>query len=251
MAGVNSTLTKPLSSVEETADADRWLAIFSIFIHDLESPIASMKYILKLLDDGRFDPSKEVHQRLASSSRIAITRAESIIYDILAVAKSGSAGVPVTLGNVLPDPIIRNAIDLATAPAAENDVTIHYQGDAGDVPIVADTNLLTRALDNLLYNALRHTPAGGRIDVSTEAGDKCIFIHIKDSGEGLGDIDTEILFEKFGQAQLRLEGKHRGVGLGLYFCRLAAEGMGGTIIADDHPDGGAVFSLKLNKSEGQ
>jgi K+-sensing histidine kinase KdpD len=74
---------------------------------------------------------------------------------------------------------------------------------------------------------------------------------VKDSGPGLGEIDPETLFEKYGQAEIRARGKHRGVGLGLYFCRLAAAGMGGTVLADDHPKGGAVFSIKLQKSEGE
>ncbi len=249
MSGVKNTLDTPPVSTDKHADGDRWLAIFSVFIHDLESPIASVKYLLKLLDEGRFDPNKDVHRRLISSSRIAVSRAESIIYDILAVARAGSAGIPVSLSNLSPEPLIRDAIELASASAAENDVSISFDYNLGDTEVVADPSLLGRTIDNLLYNAQRHTPSGGKIEVYTEAGEQCVFIHIKDSGEGLGDIDTEILFEKFGQAQLRLEGRHRGVGLGLYFCRLAAEGMGGTIIADDHPDGGAVFSIKLTRAE--
>jgi signal transduction histidine kinase len=58
------------------------------------------------------------------------------------------------------------------------------------------------------------------------------------------------LFEKYGQFNLRSQGKTPGRGLGLYFCKLAATGMGGTILADDHPKGGAVFSIKLNKAKG-
>ncbi len=65
----------------------------------------------------------------------------------------------------------------------------------------------------------------------------------------MGDIDPEVLFEKYGQLKLRSEGRHRGVGLGLYFCKLAVQGMGGTIMADDHPDEGAVFSIKLRKAK--
>jgi len=250
MSGTKDTLEDPPVSADEQADGDRWLAIFSVFIHDLESPIASVKYLLKLLDEGRFDPSKDVHRRLISSSRIAVSRAESIIYDILAVARGGSAGIPVKLSELSPEPLIRETIELASASAAENEVSISFDYNLGDTRVVADPNLLARTIDNLLYNALRHTPSDGKIHVYAEAGDRCVFIHVKDSGEGLGEIDTEVLFEKFGQAQLRLDGKHRGVGLGLYFCRLAAEGMGGTIIADDHPDGGAVFSIKLTKAEG-
>ena len=243
--------TKTVGALDSSSppEADKWLEIFSIFIHDLESPLASMKYLLRILQQGKLDLQKPLHQTLVASSRIAVERAESIIYDILAVAKAGKAGLPVELVNLVPESIIREAIDLAAGPAEENEIKISYTNNAGNTPVKADPKLLKRTLDNLLYNAIRHTPSGGSIAAYTDVGKQCLFIHIKDSGPGLGDIEPDQLFEKFGQMNLRAQGKHRGVGLGLYFCKLAAIGMGGTIMADDHPKGGAVFTIKLRKAE--
>jgi signal transduction histidine kinase len=237
------------SQMDGTDAADRWLEVFSLFIHDLESPLASTKYLLNLLESGRFDAEKPNHRRLVKSSRIALTRAETILYDIMAVARSGKVGLPVEMINLVPTAVIEEAIELVSASAEEFGVTLTFTNNSGDIPVQADPKLLKRVLDNLLYNALRHTPQGGQISVYTEPGQKCLFIHVKDSGPGLGDIDTEKLFEKYGQVILRSQGKHRGVGLGLYFCRLAATGMGGIVLADDHPKGGAVFTIKLMKVE--
>ena len=228
---------------------DRWLEIFALFIHDLESPLASTKYLLTQIEAGRFDPEKKMHQRLLQSSRIAMDRAESILYDIMDVARSGNAGLPVAMTNLVPTAVIEEAITMASGSAMERGVEISFTNNAGDIPIEADPKLLKRMLDNLIFNALCHTPSGGRVSVYTERGNECVFIHVKDSGPGLGDIDPVQLFEKYGQVKIRAHGRHRGVGLGLYFCRLAATGMGGTILADDHPKGGAVFSIKLNKEE--
>ena len=235
--------------VSESATADRWLEVFSLFIHDLESPLASTKYLLNLLESDRFDAARPNHRRLVKSSRIALTRAESILYDIMAVARAGKIGLPVENANLVPTAVIEEAIELVSGSAEENNVTLSFTNNSGDIAVQADPKLLKRVLDNLLYNALRHTPGGGHISVYTEPGQKSLFIHVKDSGSGLGDIDTEALFEKYGQVLQRAQGKHRGVGLGLYFCRLAAEGMGGTVLADDHPKGGAVFTIKLLKAE--
>jgi signal transduction histidine kinase len=234
----------------EEAVLDRGLEIFSLFVHDLESPLASTKYLLQLLESGRFEPGKLTHQRLVRSSRIALERAESILYDIMAVARAGQVGLPVEMTNLVPTAIIEEAIELVSGSTEECGVAVSFTNNSGDVAVKADPKLLKRVLDNLLYNALRHTPTGGQIAVYTEPGKKCLFIHVKDSGPGLGEIDPETLFEKYGQAETRARGKHRGVGLGLYFCRLAAAGMGGTVLADDHPKGGAVFSIKLQKNEG-
>ena len=230
-------------------DADRWLEIFSIFIHDIESPIVTVKYLLKLLEEGKFDQNNSRHQSLLHSSRIAIGRTESILYDIMAVARSGKIGIPVEMTNLVPNSVIEESIAMAIGSAEENNIEISFTNNSGDIAVQADPKLLKRTLDNLLYNAIRHTPAGGRIAVYTEPGERCLFVHVKDSGPGLGDIDPSQLFEKYGQVRLRAEKKHRGVGLGLYFCKLAATGMGGAILASDHPKGGAVFSVKLQKTK--
>jgi signal transduction histidine kinase len=229
--------------------ADRWLEVFSIFVHDLESPFATVKYLLGLVESGRFSPDRPTHQRLVTSSRIAVERAESILYDIMAVAKAGKAGIPVDVTSLVPDSLVKEAIALASGSADEHGLEITYTNNTGNIPVEADPKLLKRVLDNLIYNGIRHTPKGGKISVYTEPGERCLFIHVKDSVPGLGEVDPEELFEKYGQLRMRAEGKHRGVGLGLYFCRLAAAGMGGTILADDHPKGGAVFSIKLKKAK--
>ncbi|MCP4684359.1 MAG: HAMP domain-containing histidine kinase [bacterium] len=239
----------PVALLEEDRDADRWLEVFSIFVHDLESPFASVKYLLGQIESDKFDRERKDHQVLLRSSRIALERAESILYDIMAVAKAGTVGIPVSTSNLVPDAVIQEAVELASGSVTEYGLEVTYTNNSGNIPVKADPKLLKRMLDNLIYNAVRHTPQGGRISVYTEPGENCVFIHVKDTGPGLGDIDTEGLFEKYGQLELRRQGKHRGVGLGLYFCKLAATGMGGTVLADDHPKGGAVFSIRLMKAE--
>lgn len=230
-------------------EADRWLEIFSIFIHDIESPIASVKYLLRLIQEGKFDPNRQTHKVILDSSRIAIERAESIIFDIMAVARSGEAGLPINMKTIVPTAVIEESVNLVRGSMAEKNINLTFTNNTGDIPVEADPKLLKRVLDNLLFNAIRHTPDGGEIALYTEPGKESVFIHVKDSGPGLGDVDPDELFEKFGQVRLRQEGKHRGVGLGLYFCKLAAIGMGGTIMADDHDKGGAVFSVLLKKAK--
>ena len=240
---------QPVVTKASSREADRWLEIFSIFIHDIESPIASVKYFLRLIQEGKYDPKNETHKTILDSSQIAIKRAESIIFDIMAVARSGEAGLPVSMKTIVPTAVIEESATLVRGSLAERNISLKFTNNTGDIPIQADPKLLKRVLDNLLFNAIRHTPDGGEISLYTEPGRDAIFIHVKDSGPGLGDVDPDELFEKFGQVRLRQTGQHRGVGLGLYFCRLAAIGMGGTIMADDHDMGGAVFSILLKKAK--
>lgn len=238
------------SEREAQAEADRRLDFFSIFIHDLESPLASVKYLMTMLSENRLDMANEKHRALVQSSRLAVQRAESILYDIMAVAKAGRTGIPVSVTSLKPQPLIAEAIAMAAPSVEEHRLSVEFDSAKEPPPVTADPRLLSRVMDNLIYNAIRHTTVGGTIRVYTETERHSVYIHVKDDGPGLGDIEPAKLFEKYGQLQLRTEGKHRGVGLGLYFCKLAATGMGGTIMADDHPDGGAVFSIKLKKAKG-
>lgn len=249
MATIEKNVQTYVDENNKDEQANKWLEIFSLFIHDLESPLASIKYLLKIIEEGNFDYSNSLHKTLVDSSQVALNRAESILYDIMAIAKSGKIGIPVSLVTIVPDSLIQETIEMVQASAQERNITISFKNNSGNTPITADPKLLKRALDNLLYNAIRHTPSSGNIAVYTDLGKDSLYIHIKDSGNGLGDLEPELLFEKFGQLKLRTDGKHRGVGLGLYFCRLVATAMGGTVFAADHEKGGAVFSIRLLKGE--
>jgi two-component system, sensor histidine kinase and response regulator len=226
---------------------DQWLEMFAFLVHDLESPLASMKYLLRLLDKGQLDLSNPLHSQIVASSRIAVERAESILYDSMAVAKSRQLGLQVNLEHLPLAPIIRDAVSMVYSTADENQVKLEIIEPIAPFPMKIDSNLLKRSLDNLIFNAIRHTPQGGNVVIYTDFNSGNVNIHIKDSGNGLGDIDPEELFARYGQINLRSQGKHRGVGLGLYFCKLATDAMHGTVSAGNHPEGGAVFTICLQR----
>ncbi len=231
----------------KAAGEEQLLDLVSLFVHDLESPLASMKYVLKLLEEKKLDLNKPRHQQLVASSRIAVERAESIVYDLLAVAKSTDHGMTASVEPTDLQKILANAVTLAGASAAENHIEVLVKGGA-QAKVLADPRLLTRVLDNLIYNAVRHTPSGRSITVSLGESIDTVTVSVLDGGNGFGEIDPAILFEKFGQVQMRAMGKHRGVGLGLHFCQLAVRAMEGTITAANHPSGGAVFTVNLRKA---
>jgi K+-sensing histidine kinase KdpD len=229
---------------------DGYLEMFALFVHDLESPLASMKYVLRMLEQGRLDLKNPRHRQLVSSSHIAVARAEAILYDSIAVAKSGAMGMKANLVSVDLNTVLGEAATLAEGAAAEMGISISVALPAKGMTVQADPLLLARALDNLIFNGIRHTPEKGTVHIGYTEENGMAVIQIRDSGAGLGDINPEELFDKYGQINLRLQGKHRGVGLGLYFCRLASEAMNGKVSASNHADGGALFSIYLHKSGG-
>ncbi len=225
----------------ERGDKDDFLDMASLILHDLEGPLASMKTILRLLEKNRFDPRNELHRRLISGTRMALERSESIVGDIMTVARMEEMKIPVESRQFDLIPILRRSVLMASVLAAENNIDIRFDESAESCMSHADDNLVSRIIENLLFNAIRHTPSNGIIEVEIEQRREQTHISVTDSGPGLGDIDPETLFTKYKQAKLRNEGKHRGIGLGLYFCRLATEAINGRIWAEPATGGGTRF----------
>ncbi len=118
-----------------------------------------------------------------------------------------------------------------------------------DVPIVqADQEALKRVLGNLIDNALKFTPKGGQVTVRAEARAEAIQVSVIDSGPGIPLDARGHIFEKFSQVP-GSQGKRRGTGLGLAFCRLAVEAHGGRIWVECPPEGGSafIFSIPLRR----
>lgn len=220
---------------------DAFLDMASLLLHDLEGPIASMRSIIRLLENNRYDSSKELHQRLVASTKMALQRAETILQDLMAAAKAEHVGLPVEIEEFDITPLLNETILMASAFAAENDISIVVEKQPEEFIVSADRDLVSRVTDNLLFNAVRHTPSGGTIRVNVSPTKGNLVISIMDGGDGFGDIDPEMLFTKYEQIKLRKERRHRGVGLGLYFCRLATEAFGGKVWAENAPEGGGRF----------
>jgi signal transduction histidine kinase len=217
----------------------------ALMTHDLEGPLASMKTVLKLLENGTFKPEKELHQRLVKSTRIAVSRSESIIHDLMTAARMEVLEITAEIVRFDILPVLHDSLLMASAFASENGIEILFQNAPNRQIVLADKDLVARVADNLLYNAVRHTPAGGKISLGVKRAGDTVTVTVTDNGPGLGDIDPDSLFQKYHQQKTKDSKRHRGVGLGLYFCRLAAQAMNGKVWAENDPEGGSKFSFTV------
>jgi signal transduction histidine kinase len=111
--------------------------------------------------------------------------------------------------------------------------------------LALDRKLVRRAIDNLIINALKYSPANGVVDVTIGAGAEGVEIGIADRGPGIPDVSKDRLFEKFGSVEGSMTDTRRGFGLGLYMVRLVAEAHLGRVSARDREGGGTVFTVLL------
>jgi signal transduction histidine kinase len=109
----------------------------------------------------------------------------------------------------------------------------------------ADPLLLGRIFDNLLSNAIKYTPSRGAITIKAEVQKGEALVRVQDTGPGIPRGLQERIFEKFAQVEVRQAGDRAGVGLGLAFCKLAAEGQGGRIWVEGEGESGSTFCFTL------
>jgi two-component system sensor histidine kinase/response regulator len=210
----------------------------ALMVHDLRNPLtavmASMELVLPLL---KGDDNALLARGLDAAGNI-----KSSLEDILSVHLIEERAMPLQTEQLDPSQLVA-AVVANVAPAAQRQgVTVAFEQRPG-LTLTADPKLLSRAIENLLANAIRHTQAG--VEVSVQAAPGRVVIGIADSGTGVPEDLKEGLFEKFGSPQLRQQNARRGYGLGLYMVKLVTHAHGGSIEIDDREGGGAVFRLVL------
>jgi hypothetical protein len=150
----------------------------------------------------------------------------------------------VTLKQADLDRIARHAVEAAKPRADESGIELTL--DTEDVPVCeADGDRLAQVLDNLISNALKFTPEGGRVDVRVLNRGDTALIEVEDTGPGISPEDQEHLFERFYRAAHAKEQEKPGVGLGLAISQVIVEAHDGRIWLDSAPGKGTTFHVEL------
>jgi signal transduction histidine kinase len=127
----------------------------------------------------------------------------------------------------------------------ERGLTYEYVPPDADLRVIADPEKLEQILLNLLSNALKFTPTGGRITLASSANGNRVDISVSDTGVGIPASKLHAIFEPFIQLSSSLTRAREGTGLGLAISRDLARGMGGELSAVSTPGAGSIFTLSL------
>jgi K+-sensing histidine kinase KdpD len=235
------------SKPQPSTTSEDYESLVLYLIHDLEGPLAAMQTLLRLLDQRRFDLKRDLHAQLLQSTHTAMNRVRLIVSDLLKLSRLEQGSQTVDWQDFPVSEVVNESVDLVRIAAAEQDVTVAVNKYDPRLCVRADRGLLARVVDNLLFNAIRHSNSGGSIQLTVSDHRGLVAIEVTNGGEGFGDIDPSDLFEKFKQLHNPRNVGHRGAGLGLYFCKLAVTAMHGEIKAYQTEAGETCFSVSVVK----
>lgn len=220
---------------------DAFLAVLS---HELRSPLQTMLTWVTLLRESRLPSGRTEHALDALDHAVRIQ--EQLINDLLDVSRIVSGKLTVESTPFDLTAATAACLDRILPDANAKGLALERHGFDGPRPVVGDPTRLAQALQNVLHNAVKFTPAGGRIDVTAESIDGRHAIAVRDTGEGIAPELVARVFERFWQADGAKTRRHGGLGLGLALARSVVEAQGGTLTAaSDGLGRGTTFTLTL------
>ena len=208
--------------------------------HDLRTPLASLRAMVEAVDDGVVtDPSSL--RRYVVEMRRSVGQLAALVDDLFELSQIEAGAIEVERRRVRLDEIVRSVVTAVEPHAANKGLALRTDlGGAADAPC---SPRMTRVFQNLLMNAVRHTPADGSVSVLAKRAGNRIEVAVEDSGDGLAEADLERIFEPFYRGDPARSGP--GAGLGLALAKRIVEGVGGRISAETKAEGGARFSVLL------
>ncbi len=215
-------------------------------VHDLRSPMGAIVSALYLINELTADPERDeiINQSLDIAKR-STKRVLGLINELLDISKMQSGKMDFQMEKTSLATIVNPIVKNFSQQASTVGVIVWAKIPSDLPPVMLDLSKMTRVLTNLVDNALKFSPSGGQIVVSAEQQDEAIVVAVSDNGPGIPDDYHEWIFDQFSQVP-GSEGRHRGSGLGLTFCRLAVEGHNGGIWVDTNPEGsGSIFKFTL------
>lgn len=220
---------------------DDFVALVS---HELRTPLTSIRGYLELVLEGKSSGlSKEHGEFLGIVDRNA-ARLERLVDDLLFMARLGSGKLELSLQDTDLAALARESVGAATPRASAQ--AVKFECAVDEVPRVrGDPGRLGQLLDNLISNAVKFTPDGGRVDVRVFAQNGDVAIEVADTGIGISSNEQSQLFQKFFRTSAAGERAIQGTGLGLSISKAIVEAHAGRIELESEEDIGTTIRVLL------
>jgi PAS domain S-box-containing protein len=216
--------------------------------HEFRTALSAIGGYAELLEMGVRGPLNEAQLADVQRIRSAYDHLATIVDDLLSYSSLVAKQLPLDLAHTSLDDTLPSLVDLVLPQARTKDIRVEVAPHDQAVNVYADGERLRQIVLNLLGNAVKFTPRGGRVRLSWRAAPNDAFIDVRDSGPGIPADKRGALFQPF--VRLPTNVATPGTGLGLTISRDLARAMAGDLTIEDVPGGGGCFVLRLPRSMG-
>ncbi len=216
--------------------------------HDLRTPLTSLRAMIEAVNDGVVTDEETVHRYL-SLAQVEIGNLSRLVDDLFELTQldAGALTGPKEPGSL--SDLISDTLESMQAQAHAKDIRLTGSVESGVDPVAMDARRMQRVLNNLLQNAIRHTPAGGAISITAGVdGGDWVRVQVADTGEGIAPTDLEHIFEPFYRGEKSRARDGSGAGLGLTIARGIVEAHGGQIEVTSAPGNGSRFCFRIPRN---
>jgi signal transduction histidine kinase len=242
-ATLDNAFNRMATTLQDTEHRRREL--LADLAHELRTPLATVDSFLEGIEDDVIPASADTWRTMREQT----SRLRRLVDDIDSVSRAEERQLDLHRQTVQLDDVVNEALRAAAVAFADKGVTLDYRPHPTPVAVQADPDRLREILDNLLGNALRHTPPGGSVTVTTGTRPHEVDVSVADTGEGIAAEHLNHVFDRFYRADPARRRHSGGSGIGLTIARALAQAHGGGLHAvSDGVGRGAVFTLTLPKT---
>jgi two-component system phosphate regulon sensor histidine kinase PhoR len=218
--------------------------------HELRTPLTSIRGFVEALEDGA-SAEPETSRRFLGKIRTHADRMGALVQDLLELSRLESGERAPELERILPSEVAEEVVASFAGAAARKRISLH-RTDQSAPEIQTDRERLRRILDNLVDNAVKYTPEGGRVEITTAPGpDRSARIEVADDGPGIAAEHLGRIFERFYRVDKARSRELGGTGLGLSIVKHLAEGMGASVSVESEPGRGSRFTVTIPARHGR
>jgi PAS domain S-box-containing protein len=218
---------------------DEFVALVS---HELRSPLTSILGYLELLADGR-GPLTGEQKQFVNVMRRNSSRLLRLVGDLLFIAQVGAGSLNLSLEELDLGSLARESSEAVRPEAEEKEIELIVSDES--VPFVGDRARVAQLLDNLVSNALKFTPQGGRVEIRSFRSNGHVVLEVADSGVGIPTEEQDRLFQRFFRASSATQHAIPGTGLGLAVTKTIADAHGAILGVESTEGQGTTFRVEF------
>src|SRR5215510_836713 len=233
-----------LSDITKQRELQRMQSdVIQLVTHEMKTPLTAIKGMSEVL--MKFEPDAEKRREMSATINEATQRMTRMIDDYLDLTRLESGAREPRLAFHRVESLIEQNLLLLDPVAGNRGIKLIRKFATGAPAILADADLLSRALTNLVANAIKYSLANTKVVISARAGEDNLFIAVADQGYGIAPEHHARIFEKFFRVPRVEDADTPGTGLGLALVREIAELHGGRVMVESETGAGSIFTLRL------